>query len=288
MADIKGNEVSDVDIVLGISIVRDEAATVFIASELDLGGVNGAERSDDGLAVNLEDSLVGVHGGGRDLGVDPVGDLNVAARDVQLHAVAGFANIGLVGSLTSEEVDEGKGSFLMVKKSLALLVHVGCESELLAVEDEGLAVLSDVLLGVDALLLGATDVLDGGEHTLTESGLVLVDVVRVGADLLVLVLDLVSEGVDVSPDVGGAGLQGLEGDEELSLDLDSFLVVVLVPNLLSLVEVVDVLVEISTWKGLSGLGMLVIRRLVTGVFEVLRATSVLVESNLLVLGCALA
>ena len=251
---VRSSEVGGVvedDVVIGIAVIGDENATEFVASELNLGGVDLAEGSDDGLAINLKDSLVGVNGGLSEFRVNPVGDLDVSAGHVQLEAVAGLAVILVRVGHVSEEVDEGKGGVLVGKERLALLDHLGGEGELLAEKDEVSAVLSDILLSVEALVLSGTDLLDGGEHTLAELGLVLVDVIRVGTNLLVLILNLVGESVDVSPDVGGAGLQGLEGNEKLSLDLDSFLIVVLVPNGLSFVEVVDVLVEISAGEDLT-------------------------------------
>ena len=53
------------------------------------------------------------------------------------------------------------------------------------------------------------------------------------------------EFIDISLKNGCCVLEGLESDENLGLDLDSLLVVLLVPNLLVLVKFVDLPIEVS-------------------------------------------
>ena len=55
---------------------------------------------------------------------------------------------------------------------------------------------------------------------------------------------------DVFVEVNDGGLKGLQCNEYRSFCLDSFFIILLVPNLLSFIEFVDLLVEVRTWKRL--------------------------------------
>ena len=77
---------------------------------------------------------------------------------------------------------------------------------------------------------------------------------------MIKLIHILSQVVDGS-------LKSLKRYHELGLDLDSFLVVILIPNILFFVKLLDLLVEISARKFLSIL-LGVIRLLVSRVSEV--------------------
>ena len=76
--------------------------------------------------------------------------------------------------------------------------------------------------------------------------MILVDVILVCTDLAPIDLDLFSQSVDVVSEIVDGGLKGFKGNKNFSLDLDSLLVVILVPDLFTLIKLVNLLVKVST------------------------------------------
>ena len=107
------------------------------------------------------------------------------------------------------------------------------------------------VLGLSTLVTRSLHLFDGKAKVLAVLRQVVVDVLLVGTDARSVHLDPVLDSVDVVAKVVDGGLEGLECDKNFRLDLDSFLVVVLVPNLLALVELVNLLVEIGARKLLT-------------------------------------
>ena len=90
---------------------------------------------------------------------------------------------------------------------------------------------------------------------------VIVKILLVSTNSFLLVSGHVTDGVDVVGEVADVGLHGLKSNKHLSLNLDSLLVVVLIPNHFVCVELVDLSVEVSSWQNLTVL-LSVIRCLV--------------------------
>jgi len=61
-------------------------------------------------------------------------------------------------------------------------------------------------------------------------------------------VDQLTDAGDVAVHQGRALFQGLDGDEQMSLCLDSGIIVVLGENVVLIVEIVDILVEVRAWQ----------------------------------------
>ena len=72
--------------------------------------------------------------------------------------------------------------------------------------------------------------------------------VLVGKDSIDLSVSGFLKVLHVVIQVGDALLEGLEGDENFSLVLDAVCVLILSPDWVVLVELVDLSVEVSTWQ----------------------------------------
>lgn len=85
--------------------------------------------------------------------------------------------------------------------------------------------------------------------------------------MLLKVVDIVGKSVDTS-------LESLESNKELSLGLCALLIVVLVPNLVLLVKLVDLVVKVGAWEDLAIL-VAVVRSVVAGMAVVVVTLRVL-------------
>ena len=172
------------------TIVGDENAASVVAGKLNRVGVDFAHRSDNRLTVHLNDSLVGVDGGGSELGVSSwsnggvsssyvqfitMGRVHVVVRDVVgvavvIGNVVGVAvvigNVVGVAVVIDVIVDvvvvivDVVVAVVIAGESVAVVKfpvfatedlgaggdHVGSESELLAVKDEGISVINELVL----------------------------------------------------------------------------------------------------------------------------------------------
>lgn len=133
----------------------------------------------------------------------------------------------------------------MGEDALAGRGHLWCVGELLAVEDEHIFCVMKVILDVLASGLDVIDAVYRVIVTRSSGNHILVDVVGVGADPLILVLDGFAQVFDVMASVLDSLLHGLEGHHQLSLDLDTLFVVVLVPNGIAIIEFIHSSVEIA-------------------------------------------
>ena len=265
-----------VDIVVRVSIIGDQGAASIVTGEFDLVWVDVIERSDNSLAINLDHSLVRVDCGSSELWVNVSSSFNISSSDVELNTVGTlrlmvvfvvvvrfrmrFLMVRIVWLLiaTAEGVPVRQLSVSAGENRSASVVHLGSESELLAVKDKGILVGIEISLSIIAFILDSMDKALHSLECLIDISCVGVDVVLVGSDSASVVGDFVVELVNVVTEVADGGLEGLESNEQLSLNLNSLFVVILVPNLIVFVELVDLSVEISTWEFLAVL-MLIIR-----------------------------
>lgn len=275
------------DIVIGVAIVWDQGATIFVAGQLDFTGVNVLHRSDNWLSIDLDDSLVCGNSGSGDLWVDIVGWLDVTARVVKLNTVGALwlailyiivatVVVVVVASLAEVWVDDimvvDIASIVIARASAttaievvsvrqlgfaagqdgrASVVHLGCESELLAPEDHSVTVLIELRLGPCALIT-AFSIL--AIHVSVSGHVIRLVVINVTIVLVVspnTVVNLSINSDNIVADIAHGGLECLKRHKHLSLDLDSLLVVILVPNLIPLIERPDLSVEVGTWQLLT-------------------------------------
>ena len=145
---------------------------------------------------------------------------------------------------------------------------------MLAVEDEEISLLVELTLAVFASVQNITSsVLLIADHVVDVMDPVRVelDMVRVSVDVVVVLFDTVYEVIDTVIERDCDLSQTLEGDHEISFDLKSTLVVVLLPDGLPKVEVIDlrlkvgrrdiawvVMVVLRVGHGLRLLGMVVL------------------------------
>jgi len=183
-----------------------------------------------------------------------VSSLDVSASLVKLDSVGALRlvmTVALGVNVTSELPLVRKLSVSAGEEVRASMVHLLGKSKLLAVEDEGSLVCVNIVLSASAKVLGSCDGLRNCIVLFFESGQISVDIILVCTNSAALILNSLINAYDVVVDVADRGLEGLESDQNFSLHLDSLFVVVLIPNCLLLIEVVNLLVEVSTWKNLA-------------------------------------
>lgn len=172
-----------VDIVVRVSIIGDQGAASIVTGKFDLGWVDGIERGNNSLAVNLDHSLVRVDCGGSELWVNVISSLGVSSCDVELHTMAALGlmvlvvvvmvfvvlrfRMSIVVSIlvsvlwllvaTAEGVPVMQLGVSASENRSASVVHLGCESELLAVKDKGILVGIEISLSVSAFILSIMD-----------------------------------------------------------------------------------------------------------------------------------
>ena len=244
-----------VDVVVRVAVIGDQGAASIIAGELNLAGIDVIDWGNDGLSVNLDHSLVRADCGGSELWVNVSSSLDVTSSNVEGNAVSALrltvvVTIGVTLMLvaTREVVAVRELGISAGEDSSAGIVHLLCESELLAVKNESVSVLIKIALSIRALILNTIDKVSSRLHLGVVSILVLPDIILISSNSATVVRNFVVNRVDIVAEVADGSLEGLEGDKDLSLNLNSLFVVVLIPNLLVLVELVDLLVEVGTWK----------------------------------------
>ena len=244
-----------VDVVVRVAVIGDQGAASIIAGELNLAGIDVIDWGNDGLSVNLDHSLVRADCGGSELWVNVSSSLDVTSSNVEGNAVGALRltvvvtiSVTLMLVATREVVAVRELGISAGEDSSAGIVHLLCESELLAVKNESVSVLIKIALSIRALILNTIDKVSSRLHLGVVSILVLPDIILISSNSATVVRNFVVNRVDIVAKVADGSLEGLEGDKDLSLNLNSLFVVVLIPNLLVLVELVDLLVEVGTWK----------------------------------------
>lgn len=102
-----------------------------------------------------------------------------------------------------------------------------------------------------ALILYGCKCLSGCQETFSHNFHVSIDIFLVSTNGFVLFLKNCVKLIHVATKIVGGGLKGFKRNHKFSLNLDSFLVVVLVPNGFLLFKCVDLLVKVSTWENFS-------------------------------------
>ena len=247
-----------VDIVVGIAIVGDQGAASFIACELNFISIDVIDLGNDWLSINLDDGLVWRYSGSSELWVNVSISLNVTSShskfntmgtlwlivvsDIMISIVPGMVVIAM------ESITNWQLSFAAGPDGSGSIVHLFCESELLAVKHKGVAVGIELGLGPNALLAASSHLNVCVEVGLLIDGVVLINVILIRTDSCTIVRNLIANSMNIITKVVDRGLESLERHEHLSLDLDSLLVVVLIPDLLVLIELVYLSVKVGTWE----------------------------------------
>ena len=271
------------DIVMGVAIVWDQGATILVAGQLNFTGVDVLHWSDNWLSIDLDDGLVCGNSGSSDLWVDIVGWLDVTARVVKLNTVGALWRaivyiiistvVVVVVSLAEVWVDDiivvlaaiviaSATTAIEVVSVLQLgiaagqdgrasVVHLGSEGELLAVENESGTVLIELRLSPLALITALSILAIHFSKSVPIGLLVLINVIIVLVVSPSAVVNLSIHSDNIVADVAHGGLECLKRHKHLSLDLDSLLVVVLIPNLIPLIEAPNLSVEVGTWELLT-------------------------------------
>lgn len=244
-----------VDVVVRVAVIGDQGAASVVAGELNLVGIDVIDWCNDGLSVNLDHSLVRADSGGSELRVDVSSSLDVTSSNVEGNAMGALrltvmVTIGITLMLVAavKVVAVRELGISAGEDSGAGVVHLLCESELLAVENESVSVLIKIALSIRALILNTVDKVSSCLHLGVVLILVFPDIILISSNSALVVGNFVVNRVDIVADVADGSLEGLEGDKDLSLNLNSLFVVVLIPNLFVLVELVDLLVEVGAWK----------------------------------------
>ena len=140
-------------------------------------------------------------------------------------------------------------SLAAVEDSSASTDHLWGEGKLLAVEDQSVLAVVDEVLALGALALEVLEFGDGGRN-----GSVL-DLHHVGDSVLLVADDSVDLSVSGVHQIGGIVVQvgdtlleGLKSDKDISLVLDAVGVLVLGPDRVIFIEMVDLPVEVSAWQ----------------------------------------
>ena len=80
-----------IEVVLRITIIRDQRASVQVAGELELLGVNLVHGYNKRLCVDLYDSLVSIDSRGSKLSIDMRVGLDVASNDLKVDTMRGLS-----------------------------------------------------------------------------------------------------------------------------------------------------------------------------------------------------
>ena len=160
-----------VDVVVRVAVIGDQGAASIIAGELNLAGIDVIDWGNDGLSVNLDHSLVRADCGGSELWVNVSSSLDVTSSNVEGNAVSALrltvvVTIGVTLMLvaTREVVAVRELGISAGEDSSAGIVHLLCESELLAVKNESVSVLIKIALSIRALILNTNDKVSSRLH----------------------------------------------------------------------------------------------------------------------------
>ena len=80
-----------IEVVMRITIIRDQRTSVQVAGELKLLGVNLVHWNNERLSVDLYDSLVSIDSRGSKLSIDMRVGLDVASNDLKVDTVRGLS-----------------------------------------------------------------------------------------------------------------------------------------------------------------------------------------------------
>ena len=199
----------------------------------------------------MENSFTGVYSGSSELGVDVVGKISgmdMATSHVELHTVGaqrgilmrlgitfiGNVTMGVVVIVvdigTTEMISVIQLSLTACKKGTASWDHRVSESKLLAEKNEGILVGIKLMLGVAARVLQVMHIVLSSIGQAQVSCLVLVDIILIGSNSTGVDGDIRVDFIKVVIEVSCGLLESFKSDKQLSLNLDSFFVVLLVPN----------------------------------------------------------
>lgn len=140
--------------------------------------------------------------------VTRLGTLLIAIVDVTTETIV--CNIVCLSTLilqTPEIVPQAKVALLVGQDLLASGDHLGRVGELLAVQNERLAVLVQRSLSVVAPVLGCVHLLDRRVKDLHGSRQILINVILIGTDLFELGLDFRLQVLDIEAAIGNALLE---------------------------------------------------------------------------------
>jgi hypothetical protein len=129
--------------------------------------------------------------------------------------------------------------------------HVFGPGKLLAVENKCISILAKACFARSALLLQSLESVPLVINLLVivvNTTVILFDAVVVAINFVVVVINTVFKMIDLIVQIDECLSDSFKGNHQLCLGLDSFFVVYLVPDYVPLVEVRDLIPEVSSWN----------------------------------------
>ena len=120
--------------------------------------------------------------------------------------------------------------------------HVLSPSELLAVEDESISVFPETSIADSALFLQSLEsvvLIIDLSIVVVDTFIVFIDSIVVSVNIMVIVINAIFKVVDLVIQLNERFSDGLEGDHQFCLSLDSLFILMLVPDDIPFVEVID-------------------------------------------------
>lgn len=201
-----------VDIIVGVAIVWDQSASSFVASKFDFIGIDMIDRGNNWLAINLDNGLMWRNSGGSELWVNIPISLDVTSGDSKfdtmgalwftvISAVAiALTVVDIVATVvvvTCESITIMQLGLAAGQDALTCVVHLRCESKLLAVENESVTIGIQLRLGPDALFAASSDFNVCVKVSLMIDFVVQINIILISTDSCAIVGNLIFNGVDI-------------------------------------------------------------------------------------------
>ena len=178
------------------------------------------------------------------------GRLNISVPRRLLFLLVAAALRLVVATLgaSAEVVDVTKLGIAAREEVLACVVHFLGKGELLAVENQSISVLFQLFLSPDALILAPKSICLGLGKCLVIVLNLVINVQRCIIDFSASVLNYGTDIAHVVGSVANSCLECFESHHNISLHLDSLLVVILIPDFCVFIKVVDLFIKVRTWE----------------------------------------
>ena len=184
-----------IDVVIWVSIVKDQGATVVVTGKFDIIRVNRADRDNMRFAINLDDSFVRADGGGGEFSVGAFGNLAVTTDDVEFDAV-GAVGVVIMNVINMAVVIGDAVEVTVVLDVVVVMIGIdGVGFHLVRIDVVGVHMVKVVVVRIDGVWVHMVRINVVGVHMVK---VVVVGIVVVGIDGVgVHMVKIVVVGIDV-------------------------------------------------------------------------------------------
>ena len=184
-----------IDVVIWVSIVKDQGATVVVTGKFDIIRVNRADRDNMRFAINLDDSFVRADGGGGEFSVGAFGNLAVTTDDVEFDSVAAVGVV-IMNVINMAVVIGDAVEVTVVLDVVVVMIGIdGVGFHLVRIDVVGVHMVKVVVVRIDGVWVHMVRINVVGVHMVK---VVVVGIVVVGIDGVgVHMVKIVVVGIDV-------------------------------------------------------------------------------------------